>query len=401
VAGAVLPVAATAIGERRNLLVSAETDWLAPSIVWFVACGDSGCGKSPALEEVLKPLNNLDMDAHIVFESEREGWRGMNEKERKTNCPNGAPFKRAWIRTDATIEAIGTDLSRKKDILCYYDEFAQWIGQMSGYGPKQGDANRAKWLSLFSGKRLDRRRLGQNNEEIDLVIPNPRVSVLGGIQPSIVHRLSGADDDGMTYRFLFAYGEKVARPTRTGKTTDFAWWDSCVRWLATLNTAVVPLTVEAFALIEEFDDKLVDEGVSPEVAAKMKTYACRLALVLAHLWMYYEGTALREVNVDDVERALAVCRYFVGQRERVEDKLVPMNDGRITFSTVDNVWAYIQRVSRRKGTKRLNQREIQRGKPAGICRVDVLRQVLAVLKDDCKINWYQEGREHIVEVLDV
>lgn len=396
VGGSILPVAATAIGERRNLLVSSETDWVEPPVIWFIACGDSGCGKSPVMDEILKPLVNLDMDAHQMFEVERDAWRGKKENEKKGEV---APFNRAWIRTDATLEALGTDLSRKKDILCYYDEFAQWIGQMSGYNPKQGDTNRAKWLHLFTGKRLDRRRIGQG-EEIDIVIPNPRVCILGGIQPSLLHKLSGSDDDGMTYRFLYAYGEKLLRSTRTGKTNGYAWWNSCVRWLVHLQIAMPSLSPEAFALIEEFDDSLVSEGVPPEVAAKMKTYAARLSLVLAHLWMYHEGTPLREVGEEDTIRALALCRFFVDQRDRVEDKLVPLNDGRITYSTVDNVLAYIKRLARKHGTTRLSQRDILRGKPAGIVRVEQLKQVLSVLQDQGHIAWEKVGREQIVEVLD-
>jgi len=396
VGGSILPVTAAAIGERRNLLVSADSDWVEPSIVWLVNVGLSGCGKTPVMEQIIRPLENLDMEAHVQFEREREEWRGLTDKERKTS--GLMPYKRAWIRTDATIEALATDLSRKKDILCYYDEFSQWIGQLSGYTPKQGDTNRAKWLQLHTGKRLDRRRQGTGGDEIDIVIPNPRVSILGGIQPAVVHRLAGKDDDGMTYRFLFSYGDKVPKSQRIGATSGYAWWNSCVQWLTKLNVAVVPLTASGFQFVDEFDDRLVAEGVQSEVAAKMKTYAARLSSVVAHLWMFHEGVTLREVGEDDVERAAALCRYFVGQRELVEDKLVPINDGRITYSTVENVWAYILRRSKRDG-RRLNQRDIQRGKPAGVVRSDVLKQVLAVLRDDGRIKWYQEGREMIVEVI--
>ena len=389
---AILPTAAVAIGSKRSLIVSVDSDFIEPCIVWVLLVGESGCGKSPVLEIAARPLVRIDSDYYDEYVEQRELWLARSKKDRED-----APHRRPLIRTDATIETLTHDLKISKAILGLFDEGRELTGQFQGYSPGRQESNRAKYLQLFGGRRLDRRRMGQDEGGIDILINNPRVSLLGGIQPSGLGKLltrQGDDDDGMVYRFLLTPGSACDEEGE-GHITDADWYEAAIRSFFCLPERHMELSSDALLLLKGTVRRWRKEGYRPEIIAKMKDYISRVALVLGHYWMYFEE-ADRDITLEDLERAVEICQWHLDSYYQVEDKLIARSDGKLHVTTLDALRSWLLRQSEKRGTDRIPKRDIARAQVAGIVDVRLLDSALANLRACGEIELDRDGRKDIV-----
>ena len=385
---AILPIAAVAIGSRRYLIVSVASDFTEPSIVWVLLVGDSGCGKSPVLEIAAKPLVKRDAEYYEMYVREREAWSRLSKKERE-DYMGGAPRRRPLVRTDATIETLTDDLQVSRDILAYFDEGRELTGQFQGYTAGRQESNRAKYLQMYGGRRLDRRRVGTEGNPIDILVLNPRLSILGGIQPGGLSKLllKGNDDDGMAYRFLLTYGETVEADGH-GSITDADWYEECVQWFFTLTERPMLLSSDGLLLLNGTIKKWRGQ-YKPEIVAKMKDYIARVALVLAHYWMYFEGQE-RDVNLEDLERAIELCQWHLDTYHKVEEHLVVTVEGKIYADTLEAVRRWFVRKVAEQGPV-IRKRDVSRACIAGITEVRILNNALNTLESFGELEQYKEG----------
>jgi putative DNA primase/helicase len=183
--------------------------------------------KSPAIEEALKPLHRLEVqagEAHAVaaraWETEqraRELERKAKEEKAKSDFKKGAsrqeiigrltelsaggdeePVRIRYVVNDSTVEKLGELLAgNPAGLLLVRDELVGWLQSFDRDG-HEGD--RAFFLEAWNGTgRFTCDRIGRGTVEISAAC----VSVFGGIQPgpllSYVSRaaLNGAGDDGL------------------------------------------------------------------------------------------------------------------------------------------------------------------------------------------------------------
>lgn len=333
VATAPLPLAAVAIGDKRNLRVQGR--WVEPSIVWAALSGVPGAKKSPVIMEMSYPLNRLQSKMLREYQTSHGEWRMVDSKER------GAEPQLHRVRCkDFTIEKLAVLLEHDKAIACVFGELLQFINQLGQYKGGRG-SDRQQALDLWSGDLIDITRKGQGGETIDRFIENTRVSILGGIQPQ---RLNDMDpvDDGMSHRFLFAVGQPTKMKHRAGVCEDQKWWSGMFEALSLMHVAPspIPLTTEAYDALAEFDDML---QISQDAhLTKMSGYTARLALVLGHMWMIEEGRE-RSVHLGDMDKAIRLARFFIGQRNELDSYLAPVIKGRPGTRAADSAYAWIMR----------------------------------------------------------
>lgn len=377
-AASVFPVAATALGERRLLVVDADSDWTEPPVLFVPLVGPTGQAKSPVMNIMTQPLVHLDDDAHALYEVELDNWQKTDDKEKKSLSLR-YPRMRPWIRTDVTMERLSIDLLHKRSILAWYDELTEWARSMTGnrYG-NNATINRSKWLSLWGGKRFDRVRVGTDREDVDIHIPNPRVSLLGGIQPMLLGELFQAAD-GMEQRMLFAVSDVPRPPKRVGKIEDREWWNAAIRRLAMLDTRDVMLRPEALELSEVFREEMYARRWSSEAIPKIVTHCHRLALIVGHLWMYYEGNDGRDLYARDMENAIAISRWFYSQWESLEPQLsVGAAQERLTLLGLEKLKDYLLRKRNDQGI--VLWRVVLQAKKPGCHTTELLKQAMNTLE---------------------
>ena len=220
------------IGRKASIAPKRHDDWRVIPNLWGVVVGRPGVMKSPALSEVLKPLDRLEMlanDLHqeamrdfeisaklramtekkVAGEAEKAVKKGDIEKARHLMMEavdaidDDPPEPRRYKVTDASVEALGEILmSNPWGVLAYRDELNGLLRALDKEGQ---EGARAFYLQGYDGNQgytFDRIGRGMNRR-----IPAVCVALLGGIQPgklqAYIHDAvsGGAGDDGLLQRF--------------------------------------------------------------------------------------------------------------------------------------------------------------------------------------------------------
>lgn len=217
-----LASAGAAIGTTR--LLETKAGWGVPAMIWCVAVGESGTGKSPALAAALEYVRSRESELRRVhagameeyeadlaaYEANLAEWRkraaaGRTSGEERPQKPE-PPIARRGILTDATVEAIAPILAdNPRGVLVGRDELAGWLGGMDRYvGKSRVSADEPFYLSCYNGQphTVDRRTGDRRSIHVELAA----LWVCGTIQPGVLRRCIGAGqrENGLLARLLLA-----------------------------------------------------------------------------------------------------------------------------------------------------------------------------------------------------
>lgn len=219
------------IGRRIGIYPKKHDDWLVVPNLWGAIVAPPSQLKSPALAEVLKPLDRLAADAMTAYQEDcatydanamvAEAKRDALQRLMKSAAKDGndaelerlatlvheigqrKPVPRRFKTNDGTVEKIAEILlENPPGILIYRDELSGWLRTLD----KQGhEGDRAFYLEAWNGTgNFNVDRIGRGS----LHVPALCLSVLGGIQPgplsSYVYGATTADstdNDGLLQRF--------------------------------------------------------------------------------------------------------------------------------------------------------------------------------------------------------
>lgn len=396
--GAPLLASASAlIGNAR--WAQAASGWTEPSHLWIGSVGDSGTGKSPGADCLMRdvlpvieakmladfPDRHRDWQAASQFDkSAEERWRSEVKDAQKRGAP--APLPPVPIagpepqaprlrQHDVTIERVATLLATAapKGLLVLRDEWAGWIEGMTVYN----DAGRSFWNEAYGGRpyRVERQKHPQ-----PIVIPRLAVAVYGSTQPEKLARLMTAPDDGLFARNLWTWPEPV--PFRLGRTAPRAQW--AIQALDRLRELdlqdgdppqpiFVPLAEDARNIIEAFAREMQAKqtsagGLMRSALGKARGHALRLALVLEYLWWCADDGIAPPPTMISVEAlkaaAVLVRDYFVPMAERVYGDAATTEEERNAATLARWIWEnhpsevyvrYIMREVRLPGLKTSEQ----------------------------------------------
>jgi hypothetical protein len=289
-AAATVVVVAAILGRKVGIRPKRHDDWTVIPNLWGGLVGPPASMKTPALEQVIKPVKRLAAEAQeahqealktheldvMVAEAERAGLKKELDNTAKKVASGGAsrgnmeeirqriedldepepPREKRYMTNDATIEKIAEILKDNPDGILYYrDELMGWLRSLDKAG-REGD--RAFYLEAWNGNgSFSVDRIGRGS----LHVPAVCVSVLGGIQPGplalyVNDALGEAEKaDGLLQRFqllvypdLRGYDPVDRWPDLEAKTRAY----DVFRGLATFNA-------EAFGAVAD------EEGEVPYV----------------------------------------------------------------------------------------------------------------------------------------
>ena len=342
----------TLIGNAR--WAQASPGWSEPPHLWAVAVGDSGAGKSPGgdclMRDVLREIERRmfgdwpdrlhEWQTAVEFDKAakkrwKDEFREAQEKKKplplmpKPTVSDIAPEKPRLRQHDVTIEQAGAVLATAapKGMMVVRDEIAGWLMGMQAYNP----ASRAFWLEAYGGRsyRVERRSHGKTPIEIERLA----VAVYGGTQPERLFELSAGPDDGLFSRILWMWPDPI--PFRLGeKTPGVEWAIEALDRLRELDLApgdppkpiLMPLAPDAQRLMEEFGKEMEEclkqsGGLLRSAFGKARGSALRLSLVLEWLWCC--AKADMSLPPDSISKeafaaaATLVGEYFMPMAERV------------------------------------------------------------------------------------
>lgn len=203
----VMVALAAVLGRKLAIRPKERDDWHEVANLWGCVVGRPGVLKTPALGEVLRPLQRLESKALETFEDERARWerevelakikRDTERELARKALKDGKgvandllmvlkgpeePKARRYIVNDCSYEALGEVLrANPNGVLAYRDEM---IGLLKSLDREGHEGARSFFLSAWTGKEAHTfDRIGRG---LNLRIEACCLSLLGSIQPAVI-----------------------------------------------------------------------------------------------------------------------------------------------------------------------------------------------------------------------
>jgi putative DNA primase/helicase len=351
------------IGRKRGICVRQGTDWIEFPNLWGMLIGRPAMMKSPAMESMMKPLNQLAAKARVNFDEEfkvyqkkKKAWelrkKAVEEVYKKT-CKQSfenddsltmefkvedepkTPIRRRYKTDDSTVEKIGELLiENPQGFLVFRDELSGWLNSFE----KQGRVNdRQFYLESWSGKKdFDVDRIGRGC----LHVPSLFLSIFGSIQPGPLSRYvrstvkGGIGDDGFLQRFqVMVWPDQKTEWQLVNKGLDKSIESQVINLFDHLdklkfdvegNPVLLNFSTEAQERFDGWQAKLEARLRSGELPshleahlAKYKKLVPALCLILAHLNSSDEQDGPVTIGVETLTGALEWTSYFESHALRV------------------------------------------------------------------------------------
>ena len=345
------------IGARAAVAPKSRDDWRVVPNLWGLIVGRPGVMKSPALSEVLKPLNRLESTERERWQAEHDAWEldakaselSVKQNERQaaacaakdpakarallhpTETPT-EPTARRYLVNDATVEKLGELLVMNPwGVLVYRDELHGLLCSMDRQGQ---EGARGFYLTGYDGNQghaVDRIGRGES------YIPRVCLAMLGGIQPGKLQSYvrdavaGGAGDDGLLQRFGLAVWPDVKRefnyvdrcPDTLAKQAAWAVFERLNQLQAANNTEPQEWRFDPKAQ-DEFEEWLIPfeteirgEELHPALVSHLSKYRKlipALALIFAVVDTPDSGGV---IHARELIRALAWGEYLRSHAERI------------------------------------------------------------------------------------
>ena len=428
--GAMIMTAAV-VGAGCGIRPKRQDSWTVIPNLWGGIVGAPSTLKSPALKEILKPLEALEDEAWEAYERstkhydvELEGYKTLKEvikkelfkaaqasdtfgqeaaKDKLRNLKEPQePHCKRYITNDTTIEKMHELLSRNpRGLLLFRDEL---LGLLTSWDREGYESDRAFYLEAWNGygsKTTDRIGRGTIRSK------NVCISLLGSTQPSKLlayfqKALNGTDNDGLLQRFqLLVYPDDIKKWKLVDRTTNMQAQRQATQIISRLATmdfthhgAIVDspegipyfhFSSEAQELFYEWlndlENKLrthTGESIVIEHLAKYRKLLPALAL-LFHLIHIASGEASGPVTLLSMERAAGWCDYLEAHARRIYAmKTSPAYQAARTLA---------RKIQEGALSSKFDAREIYRKEWAGLGKREEVERACDILRAN---GWLQE-----------
>ena len=315
--------------------------------IWVAVVARSGYGKTEPISKVLAPLREIDESLVAQYRDAYATWKSDGKK----GLP---PPLRQMVLTDSTPEA-RNELMAQNDLIIIRDELVGLLKDFNRYN-QSGEVE--TMLSVWAGNGFSVNR--KTSEPV--YVKNPFLSIIGGIQPSIVPEAFGGknwESSGFVARWLFVWmaDSKVPEKCSRYKANEavVADWHTLINELWRLPEKTCQLGSEAIDVYEQYVEairrKLNDPDTNDTTGAmlsKMEIYALRLALIIHFL---KKGESAGDyIDGSVMEAAVETCKVFEVWAQMA---LEAIGTGR-SAKTMSNA-EVIQEVNHRWGIKNQSQ----------------------------------------------
>jgi putative DNA primase/helicase len=374
VAVGAIVVTASLIGAGCGIRPKSKDPWTVIPNLWGGIIGPPSKLKTPALAEVMKPLDHLEAEARDTHEKslknyliELEDFKASKEafykelvkaasksdviarenaktKRRNLEEPQ-TPICKRYSTNDATIEKMHELLSQNsRGLLLFRDELA---GLLSIWDREDHKSDRCFYLEAWNGygsKTMD--RIGRGT----IFSKNLCVSILGTTQPSKLlayfqNAIRGIENDGLLQRFqLLVYPDEIktwqyvdehpnehAQKLASNIMIKLAQMDFTLYGAMLDNKSGLPyyhFDNHAQEIFHEWITKLesklrnnLDESIIIEHLAKYRKLMPALALIF-HLIEISSEKPPGQISKESAEQAVGWCNYLEAHSRRIYDMSV-------------------------------------------------------------------------------
>jgi predicted DCC family thiol-disulfide oxidoreductase YuxK len=294
--------------------------------------GSSGVGKTPAIKWCLKPIQDINAKHRKAYEQAKTEAE-KNEIEFTEN-------RKSLFITDATIEALISNLEHSKGILYFRDEIIGWLKDMNKYRSSGSDD------LLFMQMWNSNDTISMERKTQSIFIENPYLNVLGSTQPKRLGEFTknGASESGFFQRILFTYPDaKIEDRTNKKENKELKkfysnlitkTYDDCRSFE---NEITLQLSKNGNNMITNFVNNFIKKqqrlfrrnDLLIEILSKLETYILRFTLIF-EVMDTDEINWTKDVSDKSIIKAISTVIYFYYYSQKIihtnEQNLIYQND---------------------------------------------------------------------------
>jgi hypothetical protein len=295
-------------------------------IIYAALVGNSSAGKGRSMRPVFSALYRIEEEYHNEYIAKKTTWIQECDETRmadglKAKMPP-EPVQKEVVMDNATLEALLKTMYRNpRGLLSMQEELLGWILSMNAY---RSGSDEQFWLKNWDAAYV---KITRTSAET-MTIKNPNCSVIGGIQPELVHKIltDGKGDSGFSARILMAYPDETPAPYDSER---FPTQQTTQEWFDILNyinklpnrialpeavgdnpiveeAVAIDCTEEAKRVYKDYFNKLADEINRADndrvksLIGKLQAYCMRFALIIEMLTRAENRTAApQHADVND------------------------------------------------------------------------------------------------------
>jgi hypothetical protein len=367
----------------NSIQIEVKKGWNETATIWLAVVGKAGLGKTPSIHNIIKPLlsaNNKEIKNYIKQSEKFEYYDKLSAKEKKEHEEIHKPIKTQFIANDITIEAlVELHQENKNSIGVFKDELAGWFKDMNKY--REG-SDLEFWLSTWSGKAISLNRKTARSSFVD----KPLVSVLGGIQPSILNAFYTEDnkDNGFMDRMLLSYPSlEIEKWNDKEMNYDTIQWfnDSIISFYETIKHKVVEYDddgdikpriaiippeskkewIRVFNEYTDIQNSDEENEYMKSMLPKQKSYLPRFALLINAFSSFFDNThktSALEITKESILSAEKLSKYFIAMAKKIKVNSIETNEIKTIISTNKNKSIKEQFIELYKKNPDLNKKEV-------------------------------------------
>ena len=329
--------------------IEVKKGWTEPAVIWLAVVGRAGIGKTPSIDNIIKPLNVLNFKEIKRYSDQMEVYNYYNDltkKEKEEHPEPMKPKKTQFIANDITLEAL-VDLHQESDnaVGVFKDELAGWFKDMNKY---RAGSDLEFWLSCWSSKSVSVNRMTRKGSFIE----RPFIPVLGGIQPSIFNQFATDEnkDNGFLDRMLLSFPDAKVEEYNENEMhiSDIMWYSSTITKFyqglkgtilkrdndGKIITQTLKFKQEAKDEWKRIFNRITKEQNNDEeneylksMYPKQKSYIPRFALLI-HIFSsnFDEKVNVYEISKDSILKAEKLSNYFIMNAKKIKIEAAELKD---------------------------------------------------------------------------
>ena len=367
----------------NSIQIEVKKGWNETATIWLAVVGKAGLGKTPSIHNIIKPLlsaNNKEIKNYIKQSEKFEYYDKLSAKDKKEHEEIHKPVKTQFIANDITIEAlVELHQENKNSIGVFKDELAGWFKDMNKY--REG-SDLEFWLSTWSGKAISLNRKTAKSSFVD----KPLVSVLGGIQPSILNGFYTEDnkDNGFMDRMLLSYPNlDIEKWNDKEMNYDTIQWynDSIIAFYETIKhkvveydddgdvkpkIAIIPAEskkewIRVFNEYTDIQNSDEENEYMKSMLPKQKSYLPRFALLINCFNSFFDVDCKLDaltINKESILSAEKLSKYFIAMAKKIKVNSIETNEIKTIIGANKNKSTKEQFIELYKANPNLNKKEV-------------------------------------------
>ncbi len=325
----------------NSIQMEVKKGWIETATVWISIVGKAGLGKTPSISNIIRPIlkaNNREIRKYIKENEKFQEYSKMSKEDKKNAEEIHPPKKSQFIANDITLEAlVELHEQNKNGVGVFKDELAGWLKDMNKYRP---GSDLEFWLSTWSGSSVSLNRKTSTSS----FVSNPFISVLGGIQPTILSSFYTDEnkENGFIDRMLLSFPELEIESYNENQISEklLNWYnDSIIKFhqislskfvkynnedeiepnIATFSNDAKKEWIRIYNEITLMQNDDNENEYMKSMLPKQKSYVPRFALIINAINAYFNTDEdIVVISKKSILAAEKLSKYFISMAQKIK-----------------------------------------------------------------------------------